>query len=343
MNILLTGNLGYIGTVLTKQLKKKSYNVIGYDIDYYRGCELENFLRPKIQINKDIRDIELADLDGIDSVIHLAALSNDPLGELAPNLTENVNYNGSIKLAKLAKEAGVNRFVYASSQSMYGISDSEDELDEYNSTKNPITAYARTKWEVEEALKKIADSHFNIVCFRPSTVFGASPRLRCDIVFNNFVACAYTTGKIEIMSDGSPWRPVVHVKDVSNAFIAGLEAPVEIIANQSYNVGIPDGNFTVKELAKAAQSVVPGSELRFMGEHVDSRTYKISFSRILNDLKDYYKPKWTLRRGGDELVKLFKKVNFDESDFRGNKFIRLNQINDLISKNVLNKDLRFNQ
>jgi len=342
MKVLLTGNLGYIGTVLTKQLRKKSYNVIGYDIDYYRGCELENFHRPRVQINKDIRDIELADLDGIDAVIHLAALSNDPLGELAPNLTENVNYNGSIKLAKLAKEAGVNRFVYASSQSMYGISDSDDELDEYNSTKNPITAYARTKWEVEEALKKMSDSHFNIVCFRPSTVFGASPRLRCDIVFNNFVACAYTTGKIEIMSDGSPWRPVVHVKDVSNAFIAGLEAPVEIIANQSYNVGIPDGNFTVKELAKAAQSVVPGSELRFMGEHVDSRTYKISFSRILNDLKDYYKPQWTLHRGGDELVELFKKVNFDESDFRGNKFIRLNQINDLISKNVLNKDLRFN-
>lgn len=342
MKVLVTGNLGYIGTVLTKILLEKLYQVIGYDIDYYRKCELISFDRPEIQINKDIREVITSDLEQIDAVIHLAALSNDPLGELTPNLTEEVNLYGTLRLAKIAKEAGVKRFVYASSQSMYGISKSDNELDEDNSEKTPITAYARTKWDAELALKKMADENFTVVCFRPSTVFGASPRLRCDIVFNNFVACAFTTGKIEILSDGSPWRPVVHVRDVSQALIAGIEAPNQIIANQSFNVGIPNGNFTVMELAQAAQKSVPGSELKIIGKDVDSRTYRISFNKILSKLKNYYKPEWDLEKGGKELVDLFNKTGFRESDLRGRKFIRLNQIKHLLSKKILSRDLKFN-
>ena len=265
---------------------------------------------PHQQITKDIREVETSDLAGIDAVIHLAALSNDPLGELAPGLTEEINLGGTIRLAKLAKEKGIKRFVYSSSQSMYGISDTEEELEEDKSKKNAITAYARTKWEAECELKEMNDDNFTVVCFRPSTVFGASPRLRCDIVFNNLVACAYTTGKIEIKSDGTPWRPVVHVKDVCAAYIAGLEAPTELVGGRSYNVGIPNGNFTVRDLAEAAQRTVPGSELTFTGEHgKDARTYRVSFSRILTELQDYYQPEWNLDRGGQELVDLFKRTN----------------------------------
>ena len=223
---------------------------------------------------------------------------------------------------------------------MYGISQSDGELDEDDSEKNPLTAYAKTKWKAELKLKEMGDDKFIVSCFRPSTVFGASPRLRCDIVFNNLVACAYTTGKIEIKSDGTPWRPVVHIRDVSSAFIAGLEAPEAIVANKSFNVGIPNGNFTVRDLAEAAQKVVPGSTLSFTGEHgSDARTYKVGFRRILTELKDYFKPEWDLIRGGRELIELFQKVHFTEEQFRGPSCIRLMKLNQMIQSNVLDKNL----
>lgn len=341
MRILVTGNLGYIGCVLTDVLIKKGYEVVGFDTDYYEQiCALPKSSKIIQQIKKDIRLISKDDLKGVDAVIHLAALSNDPIGELKPQLTNDINYEGTIKLAELAKEARVKRFVYASSQSMYGISDTNDELEEDNSKKNPLTAYARTKWEAEVELKKLATDDCIIVCFRPSTVFGASPKLRCDIVYNNLVACAYTTGKIEIKSDGTPWRPVVHIKDVCQAFIAGLEAPKNLVANESFNVGIQNGNYTVKELAEAAQRSVPGSSLIFTGEHgKDARTYKVSFKKILSALKDYFKPEWDLDKGGKELVEFFKSVNFTEEDFRGRKCNRLPQLKYLLEHNKLNNHL----
>ena len=321
-------------------LEEKSHEVVGYDIDYYQGTDLYPTKRTYKQITKDLRHVSLGDVKDMDAVIHLAGLSNDPLGELNPTLTEDINYQAAIKLAELAKEAGVKRFIYSSSQSMYGISQSDGELDEDNSEKNPLTAYAKTKWKAELNLKEMGDSKFIVSCFRPSTVFGASPRLRCDIVFNNLVACAYTTGKIEIKSDGTPWRPVVHVRDVSSAFIAGLEAPEAIVANKSFNVGIPNGNFTVKDLAEAAQKVVPGSTLSFTGEHgSDARTYKVGFRRILTELKDYFKPEWDLIRGGRELIELFQKVHFTEEQFRGPSCIRLMKLNQMIQSNVLDKNL----
>ena len=344
MNVLVTGNRGYIGAVLVEMLIAKKYNVTGYDTGYYDGCELYSYSQQVRQIKKDIRDIDVQDLKGIDAVIHLAALSNDPLGELAPGLTDDINFKGTMKLVQCAKKMGVKRFIYSSSQSMYGISALDIELEEDNSEKNPLTAYASTKWQAECELKKLGDKDFHVICFRPSTVFGASPMLRCDIVFNNLVACAYTTGKIEIKSDGTPWRPVVHIRDVSNAFIAGLEAPLDLVSAQAFNVGIPNGNFTVRDLAQAAQRSVPGSTLVFTGEHgKDSRTYRVSFKKILTQLKGYFKPEWDLDRGGRELVEFFKKVNFKEDHFRGRECVRLKQIHHLRTLGELNENLRWAQ
>jgi nucleoside-diphosphate-sugar epimerase len=338
MRVLVTGNNGYIGPVLVDKLLEKGYSVTGLDTRYYEGVE-EKEQNIK-QITKDIRDITREDLEGVEAIIHLSALSNDPLGEFNPKLTEEINLKATLKLARLAKECGVKRFVYSSSQSMYGISDTGSELDEDNSEKNPITAYAKTKWDAECELKKIGSDDFVVSCFRPSTVFGASPNLRSDIVFNSFVGCAYTTGKIEIKSDGTPWRPVIHVKDVSSAFIAGLEAPKELVANESFNVGIKNGNYTVRDLAEAAQRAVPESTLTFTGEHgSDSRTYKVSFDKILTILKDYYRPEWDLERGGKELVEFYKKNNFNEETFRGRKTNRLPQLKHLVETEMLNEDL----
>lgn len=340
MSILITGNKGYIGSVLTAMLIEKDYKVIGLDTDFYQGIEKDKSEGKIKQIFKDIRNVSMGDLKNVNSVIHLAALSNDPLGEFNPKLTYNINLDATIKLAMLAKQTGVKRFVYASSQSMYGISKVDDELDEDNSEKNPITAYAKTKWDAECELKKLGSDNFTVVCFRPSTVFGVSPKLRCDIVFNNLIACAYTIGKIEIKSDGTPWRPVIHIKDVYNAFIAGIEAPKELVSNQSFNIGIKNGNYTIRDLAEAAQKVVGGCSLVFTGEHgPDSRTYKVSFKKILSVLKDYYKPEWDLIKGGKELVEFFRRINFTEEMFRGRLCNRLPQLKHLVEDKMVDNNL----
>ena len=267
MKILLTGDMGYIGSVLASILIEKGHELIGLDVGFFEDNILVDQIADYQKFTKDIRDIESSDLSGINAIIHLAGLSNDPLGEFSPKLTDDINNLGTVKLAKLAKQNGVERFIFASSQSMYGVSEIDQELNEDDSEKNPVTAYAKAKWDAEQEIKNLSNDDFIVTCFRPSTVFGASPRLRCDIVFNNLVACAFTTGKIEILSDGTPWRPVVHVRDVCSAFISGLIAPSSIVNSRSFNVGIPDGNFTVRDLAKAAQKSVPGSELIFTGEH----------------------------------------------------------------------------
>lgn len=341
MRILVTGNNGYIGPVLTGMLSKRGYEVIGLDTDYYKECDLVKFHNSiKKQIIKDVREVKAEDLKDIDAIIHLAALSNDPLGEFNEELTYDINYKSTINLAKLAKVTGVKRFVYSSSQSMYGVSTKDEELDEDKSEKNAITAYAKTKWKAECDLKELGTDDFIVVFMRPSTVFGVSPNLRCDIVFNNLVACAFTTGKIEIKSDGTPWRPIIHIQDVCNAFIAGLEAPKELVSKQAFNVGIIGGNYTVKEIAIAAQKAVKGSELIFTGEHgKDSRTYKVSFNKINTILKDYFKPKWNLEKGGKELVDFFEKIKFTEEKFRGRECNRLQQLKYLISNNKLDNNL----
>jgi nucleoside-diphosphate-sugar epimerase len=343
-NILVTGNQGYIGSVLTPLLISRGFSVIGYDTEYYgKDCRLyQPEGKPDKQIKKDIRDITMNDLENIDAIIHLAALSNDPLGELMPGITEEINLNATLKLAEYAKRAKVKRFIFASSQSMYGISNTDDELEEDTSEKNPITSYAKTKWLAECELKKLKGSGFAPVFFRPATVFGKSSKLRCDIVFNNLLASAYTTRRIEIKSDGTPWRPVIHVNDLSEAFIAGLIAPLDLIENEVFNVGIPNGNFTIRQIAQAAQRIVSGSELVFTGEHgSDSRTYRVSCNKICTRLGNYYHPQQNLTSGGEQLVQLFKSIQFSEQDFRNCN--RVPVLKKLIENKKLNEELRWEE
>ncbi len=336
--VLVTGNLGYIGSVLTEYLQG-SYDVCGFDIGYYEECLLKPESKLKNQNFKDIRDIEIEDLTGFDAVVHLAALSNDPLGEFNPDLTRQINYQAAVDTATLAKKAGVKKFIYMSSQSMYGISKPGLILDEDTSEKNPVTEYAITKWQAEQEINELIDENFIVISLRPSTVFGASPRLRCDIVFNNLVSSAYTSGEIVILSDGSPWRPVVHVKDVSLAVMCCLSPLADKHSGRAFNVGIENGNYQVKDLAEAASSAVPGCKLVFKNEHSDPRTYSVSFNRILNEL-DGFSPQWSLARGGDELVRFFKKVDFSSEDFRGSKCTRLEKLKELIDAGILNTNLR---
>lgn len=342
MKILVTGNLGYIGSVLTEVFTSEGIDFVGYDIGYFENCLLDEVSNDFYQIKKDLRDINNNDLFNIDTIVHLSALSNDPLGEFNSRITREINFDATIKLAKLAKSNGIKRFIYISSQSMYGIADINSELDEYKSKKNPVTEYAKTKWDAEVELNKLSDKNFSVTSLRPSTVYGVSPRLRCDIVFNNLLACAYTTGKIEIKSDGSPWRPVVHVRDVCSAILAVLRAPVELVEGKAFNIGIKDGNYTVKQIAEVVNNAVKGSVLKFTNEHLnDPRTYKVSFKRILTELKDYYKPVWSLEKGAVELLDFFKKINFNENQFRGFLTNRLQSLSKSIKDNKIDNNFRI--
>ncbi len=341
-NVLVTGNLGYIGSVLTDVLCQANFNVIGYDVGYFNNFNLSKNKFNIKQIIRDIRDIEIKHLNSIDYVIHLAAISNDPLGEFSPNITEEINFKSTIKLARFAKEAGVKRFIYASSQSLYGISDSFLELDEDNSVKNPITAYAKSKWLSEIELKKLNDEKFNIVIFRPSTVFGASPRIRCDIVFNNFLASAFTRKKITIKSNGKPFRPAIHIRDVCTAFIAGIKAPAELVANEAFNIGFKNGNFSVLDLANYAKKFVKNSYIDIKNETgEDERTYIVSFDKILNRLDKFYIPEWNLEKGAKEILSFFESSNFKKEYFDSWQTNRLKQIKRLQNLNKIDSDLRL--
>ena len=338
--IMVTGNLGYIGSVMVPVLVEKGYDVVGYDVGYYENCYLvESKQQLKKQLKKDLRDCCVEDFDGVDYVIHLAGLSNDPLGDFDESLTYAINYEGTMKLAKCAKEAGVKRFAYASSQSVYGISDVSKAADE-EGEKNPITAYAKTKWKCECELRELCSDDFAITYLRPATAYGASPNLRCDIVFNAFVAYAFTSKMIEIKSDGTPWRPMSHVHDIISAFIAVLEAPVELIKNQSFNVGTRDNNYTVKQLAEAAQSAVAGCGLTFTGEHTDPRSYRVSADKILTVLKDYYHPQWDIAKGGKKLMDYYASINFDRETFDSYKCNRLKCLKKRIAEGDIDENLR---
>lgn len=339
--IMVTGNLGYIGSVMVPFLTdEKGYNVIGYDIGYYEDCYLkpapQNLVK---QIKKDVRDCEPEDFAGVDYVIHLAGLSNDPLGDFDVSLTYAINHEGTMKMAKCAKAAGVKRFAYASSQSVYGISDTSKAADE-KSPKNPITAYAKTKWICEGELKELCDDSFTVTILRPATAYGASPNLRCDIVFNGFMGYAYTNRLIEIKSDGTPVRPMSHVRDISNAFLAVLEAPADLVKGEVFNIGKKDNNYTVKDLAEMAQRCVPGSRLTFTGEHTDPRSYRVSSEKILTVLKDYYKPEWNIERAGKQILGFFDEIHFDKETFDSWKVTRLKCLKKRIAEGTLDKQLR---
>jgi nucleoside-diphosphate-sugar epimerase len=342
MKILVTGNLGYVGTITTEYLKHQGYDVVGLDSGFYRECLLVPIENEVVTKNKDIRDVEVSDFTGIEAVVHLAALSNDPIGELDQNLTFEINYLGAVRTAKMAKKAGVEKFIFISTQSIYGISTSTDELDEDNSIKNPQTAYASSKWKAEQEILAMSDSSFTSTALRPSTVFGWSPRLRTDIVFNNLLLTGLKQQRIDVHSDGTPWRPIVHVLDLARAIEVCIKSDNKRISARSFNVGVLNGNFTVKQLAEAAQECLDGIPIAFKTENiVDPRSYKVSFERAQRELG--FTAKVGLNTGGAEIVLESQKLIGQGIDLMDRKTNRLLQIKYLLENGLIDDSLRFRQ
>jgi nucleoside-diphosphate-sugar epimerase len=340
MKILVTGNLGYVGTTTTEYLKNQGYEVVGLDSGFYRECLLVPLENKIITKNKDIRDVEISDFAGIDAVVHLAALSNDPIGELDQNLTHEINYFGAVRTAEMAKRAGVEKFIFVSTQSIYGISSSSDELDEDNSIKNPQTAYASSKWRAEQEILAMSDSSFISTALRPSTVFGWSPRLRSDIVFNNLLLTGLKQQRIDVHSDGTPWRPIVHVLDLARAIEVCIKSDSERISGRSFNIGVLNGNFTVKQLAEAARECLNRIPIAFKTEHiVDPRSYKVSFERARKELG--FTAKVGLLAGGAEIVLESKKLIGQGIDLMDRKTNRLLQMKFLLENGLIDGSLRF--
>lgn len=339
MRVLITGHNGYLGAVMVPVLKAAGHEVVGLDTYYFEGCDFEETADAPQIIRKDVRDLTVQDLKGFDAIAHLAALSNDPMGDLQADWTYDINHLGSVQLARLAKEAGVERFLFSSSCSMYGAS-GHDVLSE-EAHLAPLTAYAISKVRTEEDLNKLADINFSPVYLRNATAYGLSPKFRVDLVLNNLSCWAYTTKKIKIMSDGTPWRPLVHTEDIALAFAAVLAAPRELIHNEAFNVGVNGENYQVRELAEIVKAVIPDCEVEFAGEGgADPRDYQVDFTKIAQTLPEF-KPKWNARLGTEAMYSAFQKVKLTLDDFQGRKYIRLKQLKHLIDDGYLDTSLRW--
>jgi len=339
MKVLITGHDGYIGSVLTPMVRDAGHEVAGLDAFLFEGCALgpEPDAVPARRV--DVREVEIDHLRGFDAVVHLAALSNDPLGYLDPVRTLEVNHLGSVRIARMARRAGVERFVFASSCSLYGAASSTDVLTEV-APFNPVTPYGESKVLVERDLSKMADDDFSPTFLRNATVYGYSPRLRLDLVVNDLVASAFATGDVVIKSDGTPWRPLVHVEDVARAILAVLGAPREAVHNEAFNVGRTQENYRVRDIAEVATEVLPGSRVTYaQGGGPDRRSYRVDFSKAENGLPGF-RPRWTLPDGMHELAENYRKFGLAEEDLSSPRFIRLRRIQILQQEGRLGPDLR---
>jgi len=340
MRLLVTGHRGYIGAVIAPMFVAAGHEVVGLDNALFDGCDFGGFEVTQPEILKDIRDVQRSDLEGFDAVVHLAALCNDPLSALNPSLTDEINHIASVRLARLAKESGVSRFLFSSSCSTYGASG--DRLLDESAEFNPVTAYGRSKVEVEQDVSKLADDKFSPTFLRNATAYGASPRLRLDIVLNDLVAAAFTTGKIFMRSDGTPWRPLVHVQDIGSAFLEVLHAPRERIHNQAFNVGATSENFQMRELAEIVRSTVPGSEIEYAKDAgPDKRCYRVDFGKIRNILPTFA-TRWTARKGAQELYEAFRAAELSSKDLASGRYTRLAHIQRLLKGGALDISLRWN-
>lgn len=339
MKVLVTGSQGYIGTILVPMLLKKGFEVFGLDTDYYERCTFCENMVDVALIRKDVRDVEEQDLQGIHAVIHLAGLSNDPLGDYNPKLTEDINEKASIRLAQVAKKAGVRRFLFASSCSNYGAAGNDFLTEE--SSFNPVTPYGWSKVRVEASLSEMADDNFSPTYIRASTAYGVSPRLRFDLVANNLTAWAFTTGRVYLKSDGTPWRPIVHVEDISLAYIAALQAPRDLIHNEAFNIGITSENYQIREIAEIVKNIVPGCRIDYAPDAgPDKRCYRVDCNKIAYTLHEF-KPQWTARRGIEQLYEAYKKVGLTLDEFEGSKYKRIAHVKYLIKEGLLDKNLRW--
>ena len=343
MLVLVTGNRGYIGSVMVPMLQAAGFEVIGLDSDLFEGSVFGDAAItggiPNIPyLRKDIRDIDLSDLKGVDAIVHLCALSNDPLGNLTPKVTYEINQEGSVRLAKLAKKAGIQRFVFSSSCSVYGASSSEIVNEE--SEVNPLTPYAISKVLAEERIKKFADSNFCPTFLRSSTAYGLSPMLRFDLVVNNFVAWSYTKGTVLLKSDGSAWRPFIHIEDISRAFVTVLNAPHDLVRGQIFNVGKNEENYRIREVAEIVERIVPNSRIGYVeGAEADSRSYKVEFDKIARVLPDF-RPKWSVISGAKQLYDAYAKVGLLVEDFEGPRYRRILNLKNSLRSGRLDSNLR---
>ena len=337
MRILLTGHKGYIGVVLSRILLEAGYQVHGLDSDLFRRCTFGTSLPNLSETCKDIRDVELADVEGYDAILHLAGLSNDPLGYLNPALTAEINHRASVRLAGLAVKAGVERFLFSSSCSNYGAAG--DELLSEDSDLNPVTPYGKSKVMVERDLRRLASDDFSPTFLRNATAYGVSARLRFDLVLNNLVAWAYTTGRVLLKSAGTSWRPIAHIEDISRAFLAVLEAPRENIHNRAFNVGVAGENFRIRELAEIVRDVVPGSHIEFAeGASPDLRNYRVDCS-LLPEVTDY-RPRWSARAGAEQLYQAYRSAKLTLEDFEGSRYNRIAHVQQLLADGLLDQTLR---